>query len=152
MCETGTYDGLGALVLLRALARNRAEGSPGELLSFDRSAESGSYVDRTRYPEWRLVLGLTAETLEPAVNGRPVGALFHDTEHTEAIQRFEFGVALRRPDSPLVLVDSSGAATPTLERMTAEHGGVYRQVPIRAADHWYTPPPFAFAVFGAGNR
>ena len=86
------------------------------------------------------------------MNGRPVGALFHDTEHTEAIQRFEFGVALRRPDSPLVLVDSSGAATPTLECMTAEHGGVYRQVPIRAADHWYTPPPFAFAVFGAGNR
>jgi hypothetical protein len=145
--ETGIYNGLGSLALLRALERNRADGQPGELLSFDRSSEAGWMVDRSYEKVWRRALGSTQDTLEPAVAGRQVGALFQDTSHTEEQQRLEFGVALRCAAPELLLVDGSGGQSPTLARLSREHGGVYACVPLVAADHWYQRGALAFAVF-----
>ncbi len=42
--ETGIKDGLGSVLLLRALQRNAAEGSPGRLISFDLYPDKGWLV------------------------------------------------------------------------------------------------------------
>ena len=147
VCETGIYHGLGSLAILRALERNRSEGSPGELLSFDLSPDAGSLVDRRRYPGWRPVVGATTDTLRDALSGRRVGALFQDTPHTVPNQSFEFETALAHRDSRLLLVDGSGGQLPVLERLAAEHQGTYWQIPLRAADHWYPPTALAAALF-----
>jgi hypothetical protein len=147
VCETGIYHGLGSLAILRALERNAAEGSPGELLSFDVVPEAGSIVDRARYPNWRTVVGMTADTLEAAVMGRSVGVMIQDTAHTFENQSREFGVALRHADPRLVLVDEGGGQSPALEELSRERGAAYRSVPLVAADHWHQPTPFAFALF-----
>jgi len=150
VCETGIYHGLGSLAILRALEANGAEGAPGELLSFDVSPDAGSIVDRSRHPTWRPVVGSTRDTLERAVMGRRVAALFQDTPHTDENQSFEFGVAFRHSAPELLLVDSSGGISPTLQRLSHERDGTYRCVDLVAADHWYTPAALAFALFRTG--
>lgn len=145
--ETGVYHGLGSLTLLRAIERNREEGVEGRLISFDRSPEAGWIVNRSEHPDWRIVRGPTNETLERAIGDRRVGALFHDTDHTEENRLLEFGAALQHAASELLLVDSGAGRFPTLARLAREHGGTYRRVPLRAADHWYQNHALAFAVF-----
>lgn len=152
VCETGIYQGLGSLAILRALERNAAEGAPGQLLSFDVSPLAGTIVDRSRYPKWHHVVGSTHSTLERAVTGREVGALFHDTTHTTENQELEFGIALRQAAAQLLLVDGSGAQLPVLERLSQQHHGTYRRVPLVAADHWAPAPPLSFALFTPGER
>ena len=61
--ETGIYNGLGSLTLLRALEHNRTEGAPGRLVSFDRSETAGWLVDERNGQHWERVLGATADTL-----------------------------------------------------------------------------------------
>lgn len=145
--ETGIHHGFGSLVLLRALERNRAEGAPGQLLSFDSSPHAGWMVEPSRYPDWRHIVGLTHETLEPAIAGRQVGALFHDTHHSDEVARMEFGAALRNSASELLLVDGSGGQHPTLGQLADEFGGAYRRVPLGAVDHWFQHGVLAFALF-----
>jgi Methyltransferase domain len=152
VCETGIYQGVGSLAILRALERNAAEGAPGQLLSFDISPLAGTIVDRSRYPTWHHVIGSTRDTLERAVTGREVGALFHDTPHTAENQELEFGVALRHAAAQLLLVDGSGGQLPVLERLSQQHHATYRRVPLVAADHWAPAPPLAFALFTPGEQ
>jgi predicted O-methyltransferase YrrM len=150
--ETGIYQGLGSLALLSALEHNQGDGSPGELMSFDLSEDAGSFVDRSRHPDWKLILGSTTETLQPAVSGRKVGALFQDSDHSEQVQRLEFGAALANMASTLVLVDASGGQSPVLEELSRELGGDYRRVRLGAADHWYQHGELTFSVFREGPR
>jgi hypothetical protein len=145
--ETGIYDGLGSLALLRALDRNRRDGSPGELISIDSNPGAGSIVRDELRANWHRITGLTSERLLPAVAGRQVGMLFQDTPHTEEIQRFEFTAALSNAGDTLVLIDASGGLIGTLEELSAERGGVYHRVPARSRNHIYPGLDVTFAVF-----
>jgi hypothetical protein len=145
--ETGVYMGLGSLVLLRALERNAQEGHPGELMSFDASPLSGWLVRDELRGRWRRVIGLTSATLAPALMGRSVGMLVHDTAHTVETQRIEFETALANAGPRLVLVDGSGGYVPTLEELCHEHGGAYHRVLLRSRAHVHPGSEFRFATF-----
>jgi hypothetical protein len=151
IAETGIYNGLGSLTLLRALERNAAEGSPGELISFDASELAGSFVDRRRYPGWRHVVGMTTDVLETTLADRQIGALFQDSNHSSTVQELEFGAALANPEPTLLLVDASGGQSPVLEQLSQERGGDYRRVRLGAADHWYQRGELTFALFRAAD-
>jgi hypothetical protein len=145
--ETGIYRGLGSLVLLRALERNRQEGFPGELMSFDITSAAGDLVRPEVRGGWRRFTGSTQELLEPALEGRQVDMLFQDTPHTEENQRFEFGTALRHAGPRLLLVDGSGGDARHLGLIAAEKGGGHHVVPAPSRDHVYGGTDIAFAVF-----
>ena len=145
--ETGIYNGFGSLTLLRALERNAADGTPGELISFDASELAGSFVEPRRYPGWRHVVGFTTDVLEATLAGRQIGALFQDSDHSAAVQALEFGAALTNPEPTLLLVDASGGQSPVLEQLSQQRGGDYRQVRLGAADHWYQRGELTFALF-----
>ena len=55
--ETGIYQGLGSLVLLRALDRNAAEGVDGRLISVDLDETSGWLVPNRLRDRWTRVIG-----------------------------------------------------------------------------------------------
>ncbi len=145
--ETGIYLGLGSLTLLRALERNRQEGSPGELMSFDTNAQAGSIVRAEVRNGWHRITGTTHDVLLPALEGRRVNILFQDTPHTDENQRFEFGAALSHAAPGLVLIDGSGGWAQTLKQICAERNGAYHQVPLRSRNHVYPGDDFTFAVF-----
>ncbi|HEY3491322.1 MAG TPA: hypothetical protein VGK43_00120, partial [Solirubrobacterales bacterium] len=53
--ECGIFNGVGSLVLLRALERNRAEGSPGQLISIDSDPTMGWAVPPELEKQWITV-------------------------------------------------------------------------------------------------
>jgi Methyltransferase domain len=150
--ETGIYQGLGSLTLLRALERNRQEGSPGELMSFDTLQGAGSIVREHVQQGWRRFVGSTRELLLPALEDRRVDMLFQDTPHNEVNQRFEFGAALSRAAPNLVLLDGSGGWATTLEAICAERNGTYHRVPLRSHDHVSPGGDVTFAVFSDAEK
>jgi hypothetical protein len=147
--ETGIYMGMGSLVLLRALERNAQEGHPGELLSFDSNPLAGWLVRDELRGRWRRVIGLTSRTLAPALTGRRIGMLLHDTAHTEETQRIEFEAALANAAPRLVLVDGSGGYVPTLQQLCGECDGSYHRVALRSRAHVHPGSEFRFAIFEA---
>jgi hypothetical protein len=144
--ETGIHDGLGSLLLLRALERNAAEGHPGELLSFDIDPQTGWVVAPRHQANWTRVIGPTTETLEAAVAGLSVGMLIHDSEHTYECERFEFGVGLAHRAYPFTLVSDNAHATPALKDVCHEQGFTYRYFAERPAQHFYPGAGLGLAI------
>jgi Methyltransferase domain len=145
--ETGIYRGLGSLVLLRALERNRQEGFPGELISFDIHPAAGDLVRPELRRGWRRWIGSTQDLLPAALEGMQVEMLFQDTPHTEANQSLEFGTALEHAGERLLLIDGSGGEAPTLRRLTSEYGGWYSRVRAPSRDHVYRGSNVALGMF-----
>jgi len=145
--ECGMFNGVGSLVLLRALERNREEGSPGELLSIDSDVTMGWAVPPELHGDWTKVQGFTSDVLEGALEGRQVDMLIHDTPHTYENQVAEFSAALKHPAELMVLIDSSGGRTPALEEQCAEHAGRYRYFRERPKEHFYPGNGSGIGIF-----
>ena len=140
--ETGIYEGLGSIVLLRALERNAREGAEGRLVSLDTDPHSGFLVrdDAELTKRWTKVIGFTSDKLPEVVAGEPIGMLLQDTPHTEENQRHEFGVALRQPADQVVLIEGSGGYCPTAGQLAEQLGIELLHFREQAKDHFWTPP------------
>jgi hypothetical protein len=121
--ETGIRHGLGALVLLAALERNADEGHPGELVSIDSDPSSGSLVPPGRFANWTRIIGLSPDALKPAVAGRQVDVLIHDTPGAAGAEAGEYDLALRNAADEVWLVSgSNGIQTSVLGDLAHAHG------------------------------
>lgn len=149
--ETGIFDGLGSLMLLRALERNAVEGVDGRLLSIDLDPHAGWIVPDRLRGRWEPVFADILTDLEPALGGREVGLLIHDSVHEERFQRFEFELAFAHAATPLYLVDCSGLTLPVLRELCAERGGRHAYFLERPARHFYEPAGTSVAVFEHGD-
>ncbi len=140
--ETGIYEGLGSIVLLRALEHNAREGAEGRLVSLDTDPHSGFLVrdDAELTKRWTKVIGFTSDKLPEVVAGEPIGMLLQDTPHTEENQRHEFGVALRQPADQVVLIEGSGGYCPTAGQLAEQLGIELLHFREQAKDHFWTPP------------
>jgi hypothetical protein len=137
--ETGIYEGLGSIVLLRALEYNAREGAEGRLVSLDFDPKCGFLVrdDAELTKRWTKVIGMTSELLPEVVRDEPIGMLLQDTPHTEENQRHEFGVALRQAAEPLVLFEGSAGYCPTMKELGEQLGLdvlLFREIP---KDHFW---------------
>ncbi len=105
--EIGVRFGLGSLVILRALERNRSEGSAGgELISVDIDPYAGSMVDRST-PGWSFVAGPSPEVLQDAVSAEHrIGLVICDSVPQPWVTTAEIRTALEHAAAPLVLMQS----------------------------------------------
>lgn len=79
--ETGVHDGLGALILLRALERNGAEDAGGRLVSFDINPAAGWMVGS--HPLWEMRVQAAVDGLTGVLaGGGQLGLFIHDSLHT----------------------------------------------------------------------
>jgi hypothetical protein len=143
--ETGVQDGLGSVVLLRALERNFEEGAPGRLMSFDLLPGSGSLVSDRFRSNWELVTGSTFDTLRDALGGHSVAMLVHDSLNTYECEQFEFGVALQHADDRLLLI-TNRAALGGLRDVARAHGLPYYEFHEQPL-HFYPGTPQGVAVY-----
>jgi Methyltransferase domain len=144
--ETGVHDGLGSLVLLRALERNLAEGSPGRLVSFDVNPASGWIVDA--HPLWELRIQATRDGLPAALeDGSPLGLFIHDSLHTYENERFELRCAASHLARNGVLVSDNAHGTRALAETCEELGLEYFEFHERPLGHFYPG-----GAMGAGRR
>jgi hypothetical protein len=135
--ETGVHDGLGALLLLRALERNAQEGTDGRLVSFDINPAAGWLVGSD--PRWTLHVRPTDPWLASELgNLPPVGMFIHDSLHTYENEHYEMETVVARLAATGVLISDNAHVTPALREVAAAHGLDYREFRERPARHFYT--------------
>jgi hypothetical protein len=144
--ETGVHDGLGSLVLLRALERNTEEGSPGRLVSFDVNPKSGWIVGA--HPLWDLRIEPTRQGLSTVLaQGPPVGLFIHDSLHTYENEHFELHAAASYLAPSGVLVSDNAHGTRALADTCHEFGLAYFEFREQPLHHFYPG-----GTTGAGRR
>jgi hypothetical protein len=88
--ETGTADGLGTALLLRAVQRNSEEGSSGRVISFDIRDDVGWLVrDSSLAERLELQIGDGKVLLPEIVSRQPIDMFIHDSDHSYEHQTFE---------------------------------------------------------------
>jgi hypothetical protein len=134
--ETGVHDGLGALLILRALERNATEGHEGRLVSFDINPAAGWLVGAD--PRWQLRIESSREGLESVLADHgPVGMFIHDSLHTYENEVWELRTAAARLAPRGVLISDNAHATPALGECCREFGLRYHEFTERPRNHFY---------------
>jgi len=118
--ETGIHDGLGSVLLLRALDRNAEEGVDGRLISFDVNPNAGWLVGERLRKRWEPVYEATSEALEPHLEGVEVGMIIHDSEHTYECEYFELTTAVSHASPTIALVSDNAHATTALRDIATD--------------------------------
>lgn len=143
--ETGVHDGLGSLLLLRALELNDSESAPGRLVSFDVNPRAGWIVGE--HPLWELRVESSRDGL-PAVleRGQPVGIFIHDSLHTYAHERFELETAAAHLAPGGLLISDNAHGTRALLDVCLDFGLHYHECNMPSRGHFYPAE-----VTGAGR-
>ena len=134
--ETGTHDGLGSALILRALERNAGESHPGELYSFDINQLSGWLVPPD-VDSWHPIIGDSRKTLPIQLSATPPDLFIHDIMHTKENERFEFEGALASHSGHLVLITDNAHVTTVLADIARRHDlrhAEFAEQPVRT---WY---------------
>jgi Methyltransferase domain len=121
--ETGIKDGLGSVLLLRALEHNAAEGAPGRLISFDLYPDKGWLVPDALRARWQPVFEPTRDALAPALRGLEVGMLVHDSDPDSAA--YEYRTALEHAAPRLALVAGTAHHSDALRELCGQRGVPY---------------------------
>lgn len=139
LVETGVHDGLGSLLLLRALDRNaEANGAgPGaRLVSFDVNPAAGWLVGSD--PRWDLRIKSSREGLpELLAEGAPVGFFLHDSLHTYEHELWELRTVAAQLATGGVLLSDNAHVTRALAECAEELGLNYHEFTERPRDHFY---------------
>lgn len=145
--EAGIQDGLGSLVLLRALERNAEEGHPGRLISFD-ILPGGWLVPERLRPLWTTIFESTTSALEPALNGLEVDMVVHDSGDDYDRELHEYATALDHAGPRLALVSGSGLQRArALPDVCAALGIEYHLFSERPKGHFYPGAGLALGLF-----
>lgn len=144
--EAGVHDGLGSLILLRALERNAEDGAEGRLTSFDINPAAGWLAGPDS--RWELRIQATRDGLEGVLAvSPPVGIFIHDSLHTYDNELWELRTVAPALAPGGVLISDNVHATPALAETCAEFGLAYSEFVERPAAHFYPG-----GAMGAGRR
>ncbi|MGH2870443.1 MAG: class I SAM-dependent methyltransferase [Solirubrobacteraceae bacterium] len=146
--ETGTHDGLGTRVIARALERNAAEGSSGQVHTFDINPGSGWLID----PAPGLIsrhVGDVRELLPAVAAADGVNFFIQDSLKTYEHERWEFETARRHANGDLILYTDDASATDALPELSQRWGARYRSFHERPAGHFWPGNEVGIAVLGA---
>lgn len=144
--ETGVHDGLGSLLVLRALERNAQEGSDGRLVSFDINPAAGWLVGQ--HPAWELRVEPGLDGMARVLGDRAeLGLFIHDSLHTYENERAELQTAAARLVPGGVLISDNAHATDALRDTCAEFGLAFFVFHERPRGHFYRG-----GAMGAGRR
>jgi hypothetical protein len=135
--ETGVADGLGSAVLLRALERNRADGSPGRLIAVDIDPTAGWLVAPDERQDYQLVIGDSAVVLPPLLADAQVDLLIHDSNHHYQHEANEYRLVGPRMAPAGVILSDNAHAVPALADYSREQQRPYSFFGERPRDHFY---------------
>ncbi|HSC04066.1 MAG TPA: class I SAM-dependent methyltransferase [Solirubrobacteraceae bacterium] len=143
--EIGAHDGLGSMLLLRALELNQRDGFPGTLVSFDVNPAAGWLV--SQHPLWQLRIQSSDEGLPEVVSPASlVDMLIYDGWHTFEAEYADLRVAASHLSADGVLVSDDAQVTRALAQLCEELGFAYSEFQEVPVDHFYPG-----AVLGAGR-
>jgi predicted O-methyltransferase YrrM len=151
--ETGVLDGVGSLLVLEALARNRSEGVMGQLTSIDIDPYAGRLVSRRPdlAPHWRPVTGDSRDVLPRFLaEWERIDLFINDSAAGRDLQARELELVLPRLAEGGAVVtaqDFHGVMGPA----TLQRGMAYHRFQERPHDHFYPGRILGFAVGRPGT-
>ncbi len=134
--ETGVQDGLGSLAVLRALARNAEEGSPGRLISVDTLPTVGWLVPASEHHAWHLMIGSSDEVLARTLEVETVGLFLQDSGGDLELARRELELVLPHAVDGTVFVSQN--QRPALAALCREHDIPYSEFLHQPRDHIFS--------------
>jgi len=144
--ETGVHDGLGSLLLLRALERNAADGAPGRLVSFDVNPAAGWLVGS--HPCWEMRIESSAVGLAGVLRAEPGLDLYvYDGWHDRDAERRDLEVALDHLAPTGVLISDDAQTTHALAELAADRSLCYAEFHEVPVNHFHPG-----ATLGAARR
>jgi predicted O-methyltransferase YrrM len=146
--ETGVHDGLGSLLVLRALERNAGDGDPGRLVSFDINPKAGWLVGS--HPSWELRIQSSREGLPEVLDAaRHVDMFVYDGWHSYEDERWDLETAARHLAIEGVLLSDDAQVTQALSDVCREKDLAYLEFQEVPAQHFY---PGAVLAAGSEHR
>ena len=143
--ETGVHDGLGSLLLLRALELNAGEGHPGRLISFDINPTAGWLV--RSHPLWELRIESSRTGLPAVLGQHPELDMFvYDGWHSYAEERLDLEVAADHLAPGGVLLSDDAQITNALADLCRERRLDYSTFQEAPIEHFHPG-----SMLGAGR-
>ncbi len=134
--ETGVHDGLGSLILLRALERNHEESGGGRLVSFDINPAAGWMVGS--HSLWEMRVQAAVDGLAGVLaGGDELGIFIHDSLHTYENERAELALAAAALGEDGVLISDNAHASSALADTCRQLGLRYFHFQERPEGHFY---------------
>ncbi|MEM7410506.1 MAG: class I SAM-dependent methyltransferase [Myxococcota bacterium] len=132
--ETGVDRGLGAATLTAALARNHAEGHPGEYIGIDPNPAAGGLLipDLARFG--RVLRG---SSLDHLTEIDAIDLFIHDSDHSEAHERAEFELVESRLSEGAIVVTDNAHVTGALLQFAERTKRRYLCFSEQPRFHWH---------------
>jgi predicted O-methyltransferase YrrM len=144
--EVGAHDGLGSMLLLRALELNAKEGSPGRLVSFDVNPSAGWLVGD--HPLWELRIQSSQSGMAQVLSADgPLDIFIYDGWHTYEAEYGDLEVAAAHLSDNGVLISDDAQVTRALRDLCQRMGFAYSEFQELPVGHFYPG-----AVLAAGRR
>jgi predicted O-methyltransferase YrrM len=143
--EVGAHDGLGSLLVLRALELNEQDGVSGRLVSFDVNRSAGWLVGS--HPLWDLRIESSRQGLTEVLTATgPLDIFIYDGWHTHEAEYADLEVAAAHLSSDGVLISDDAQVTRALSDLCRRTGYGYFEFQEVPVGHFYPG-----AVLGAGR-
>lgn len=137
LVETGVADGLGSAVLIRAMERNAAEGSPGEVIGIDIDPTAGWLLDDELRSHHQLVIEDSHTALPRLLRGRQLDLFIHDSNHHYEHEATEYRLVAPALAPHAVVLSDNAHAVPALEDWARASGRSFAFFRERPRRHFY---------------
>ena len=137
LVETGVSDGLGSAVLIRAVERNAAEGSPGRVIGIDIDPSAGWLLDDELRRGHELVIEDSHTALPRLLRGQALDLFIHDSNHHYEHEASEYRLVEPHLAADAVILSDNAHAVPALEdyaRAAGRSFAFFHEQPVR---HFY---------------
>jgi predicted O-methyltransferase YrrM len=135
LIETGVDQGMGAVVMCAALARNAVEGHPGKYYGTDINPEAGYYLQHQYANYGQILYGDSLKSLDGLLE--TVDLFINDSDHSEAYEQAEYELIKRKLSPNAILLGDNSHVTSKLAEFSMREGRRFVFLSEEPDRHWY---------------
>ena len=133
--ETGVDKGLGSVVLIRALMKNKEEGFPGYYYGTDINSKAGYLLNGDYKNYGEILYGDSIETLNKMTN--EIDLFINDSDHSAEYEYREYIAINNKLSKTGIILGDNSHATDKLVQFSIENNRNYTLFREEPYNHWY---------------
>ena len=133
--ETGVDQGIGAVVLCAALARNALAGHPGRYYGTDINPDAGYFLQPPYSEYGKILYGDSLISLEALAD--IIDLFINDSDHSADYEQAEFELIKNRLSPDGIVLGDNSHDTPKLAEFSVREGRRFVFLSEEPARHWY---------------
>lgn len=133
--ETGVDKGLGSVVLIRALMKNKEEGYSGYYYGTDINSQAGYLLNGEYQKFGEILYGDSLESLNKITN--EIDLFINDSDHSAEYELNEYKVIKNKLSKTGIVLGDNSHSTDKLVQFSIENNRNYILFREEPKDHWY---------------